>query len=224
MTSKRDVVPPLGCPTLLNIFFCYFSHLSRNSASSRRETFYYTLPKSVSRCSTSYLPTGPALWWTCCGAAGPRPPKGRSAPWQCPPGPRPGWTLWRGPQWGPRPALTARRNLSILPLVNWARWGLNEIWNKVATRPWLAFQAKAIVKSVPSWLERNFLNWAVLIWISSDLEENGVSKSTTYKRVHYIVLDSMEVGVAPAICPCIFGTGEYSISTGAARPDLYLLM
>ena len=48
--------------------------------------------------------------------------------------------------------------------------------------------------------------------------------TTTYKRVHYMVLDPLEVGVAPAICPCIFGTGEYSISAEAAPPDLYLLM
>ena len=39
-----------------------------------------------------------------------------------------------------------------------------------------------------------------------------------------MLLDPLEVGVAPAICPCIFGTGEYSISAGAATPDLYLQM
>ena len=52
----------------------------------------------------------------------------------------------------------------------------------------------------------------------------GWFRPTTYKRVHYMVLDPLEVGVAPAICPCIFGTGEYSISAGDAPPDLYLLM
>ena len=46
-------------------------------------------------------------------------------------------------------------------------------------------------------------------------------RSTTYKRVHYMVLDPLEVVVAPAICPCIFGTIEYSISAGAA--PFYLL-
>ena len=39
-----------------------------------------------------------------------------------------------------------------------------------------------------------------------------------------MVLDLLEVSVAPTICPCILGTGEYSISPGAAPPDLYLLM
>ena len=30
------------------------------------------------------------------------------------------------------------------------------------------------------------------------------SESTTFKRVHYMVLDPLEVCVAPAIFPCIF--------------------
>ena len=30
------------------------------------------------------------------------------------------------------------------------------------------------------------------------------SESTTFKRVHYMVLDPLEVCVAPAISPCIF--------------------
>ena len=31
-------------------------------------------------------------------------------------------------------------------------------------------------------------------------------KPTTYKRVHSMILDPLEVGVAPEICSCIFGT------------------
>ena len=36
------------------------------------------------------------------------------------------------------------------------------------------------------------------------LKKNLVLKPSTYKRVHYMVFDPLEVGVAPAIFPCIF--------------------
>ena len=35
-------------------------------------------------------------------------------------------------------------------------------------------------------------------------------------------MNNWDKGVAPAICPGIFDTGEYSISAGAAPPDIYL--
>ena len=37
-------------------------------------------------------------------------------------------------------------------------------------------------------------------------------------------MNNWDKGVAPEICPCIFGTDEYSITAGAAHTDLYLLM
>ena len=37
-------------------------------------------------------------------------------------------------------------------------------------------------------------------------------------------MNNLNKGVASEICPCIFGTGEYSILVGAAPPDLYFVM
>ena len=37
-------------------------------------------------------------------------------------------------------------------------------------------------------------------------------------------VNNWDKGVALAICPCIFGTGEYSILARAAPPDLYLVV
>ena len=74
-------------------------------------------------------------------------------------------------------------------------------------------------------LHLNISHFNMSAWI---LESAGRwpawSQSPTYKCVHYMVLDPLEVGVAPAICPCIFGTGEYFISAGAPPPEIYLLM
>ena len=39
-----------------------------------------------------------------------------------------------------------------------------------------------------------------------NVSSSYASCPTTYKRVHYMALDPLELGVAPAICPCIFGT------------------
>ena len=40
----------------------------------------------------------------------------------------------------------------------------------------------------------------------------------------FMYMNNWDKGVAPAICPCIFGTGEYSLSAAAAPLDLHLLM
>ena len=60
----------------------------------------------------------------------------------------------------------------------------------------------------------HFFGCQSLVSKSHSFEGRALSKLQTVIHVYEQV----------AICPCIFGTGEYSISARATPPDLYFLM